>query len=144
MKKTKKLKPKGKLIEAVAGKLQRLVRLKASDENGYCKCVSCGVVKHYKDGMQGGHFIPRGCSETRLLEENIHPQCAGCNGFGMKYGIASQVYTLYMIDMYGKDFVDYLLGCKRAKRVHKVSRAELEDMLIDFKKQIKEHEKRVL
>ena len=39
--------------------VQKLARIAAADDTGHCACVSCGVVKHYKD-MQGGHFIPEG------------------------------------------------------------------------------------
>ena len=138
----KKKKPIGKLVDSIATRLQLLVRLKAADDMGFCNCVSCGKLGHYKD-MQGGHFIPRGTSFTKLMEENIHPQCAGCNGFGMKYGDAEKHYTLYMQDMYGRDFVEDLLAEKRAKRPHKWNRCVLDDMLIDINNQIKEHKKRV-
>ena len=66
--KKKKAVPMGKMIEKVAKRLQLLVRLKASNELGYCACVTCPAVYHYKE-MQGGHFIPRGCSETKLMED---------------------------------------------------------------------------
>jgi len=138
----KKKKPIGKLVDHIATRLQLLVRLKASDDSGFCNCVTCGKFGNYKD-MQGGHFIPRGTSFTKLMEENIHPQCAGCNGFGMKYGDAEKHYTLYMQDMYGRDFVENLLAEKRAKRAHKWNRCELDDMLVEINKQIKEHQNRV-
>ena len=31
-------------VEAAAKLLQKYVRLKASDDNGYCTCVTCGKV----------------------------------------------------------------------------------------------------
>ena len=127
----------GVLKEKASVLIQKIVRLKAADCNGYCQCVSCGVVKHWKE-MQGGHYVPRGNSATRLMEENVHPQCKGCNGYGMKYGDAEKHYTLYMIDMYGRDFVEHLLSLKG--KPHKWSRCDLEDMIIDFKAQIKELE----
>lgn len=139
-KKKKKLKPIGKLKEQASVLLQLLVRLKAMDDKGYCYCVSCGASGHYKD-MQGGHYIPRGNSATRLLEENVHPQCMGCNGFGMKYGDAEKHYTLYMIDTYGRDFVEYILSLKG--NAHKWVRADLEDQIQEFKAQIKLQEQRI-
>jgi hypothetical protein len=36
-----KKKPIGKLTDEAAILLQLLVRLKASDDNGYCSCVTC-------------------------------------------------------------------------------------------------------
>jgi len=139
-KKKKKVKPIGKLKEEAAELLQMLVRLKASDDQGYCSCVSCGITKHFKD-MQGGHFIPRGNSATLLMEENIHPQCFGCNHFGMKYHDAEKQYTLHLIDTYGREIVDELISLKG--QVHKWYRPDLEDQIQEFKAQIKIQEQRI-
>lgn len=130
-----------KLKKEALEKLQLLVRLKASDDNGYCKCVTCDTVSKWNDGMQGGHFISRGKTKWCLVEENVHPQCAACNGFGMKYHNKEAVYTLYMQDMYGSDFVQHMLDTQH--QVVKLSRVELEDMIKDFKEQIKENKKRI-
>lgn len=130
------------LVNKAAERLQLLVRIKAADDNGYVRCVTCGCVKHYKDGMQGGHFIARGNSATKLMEENVHPQCDGCNGFGMKFHNKEAVYTLFMIETYGRDFVDELLATKG--KPHKWYKPEVEDLLKDFNEQIKEHELRVI
>lgn len=140
--KTAKKKSIGKLVDQVATRLQLLVRLKAANDQGFCNCVTCGAYKHYKD-LQGGHYIPRGCSETKLMEENVHPQCQSCNGFGMKYGSAAQAYTLYMQDMYGREFVEHLIECQKAKRPVKWSRSELDEMLISINEQIRENQKKV-
>lgn len=130
----KQLKPIGKLTDECAKLLQKLVRIKAADDNGYAECVSCGSTKHWKE-LQGGHFIPRGNAVTKLMEENIHPQCMGCNAFGMKYGDAEKQYTLWMIDHYGRDFVDELIATKG--KVHKWVRADLEGLKIAWAARIK-------
>ena len=47
----KKKKPIGKLVNHVATRLQLLVRLKASDDNGYSNCVratSSYIIKSFK------------------------------------------------------------------------------------------------
>lgn len=117
--------------------LQKLVRLKAADDQGYCRCVSCGKVGKWNE-MDGGHFIPKGNSSFwALREENIHPQCRGCNGFGMRHGTAEQTYTLWMIDYYGRDFVEQMHSTK--KDSIKIYKRDYEDMLKDLKSQIKEH-----
>lgn len=126
-----------RLSNDAAELLQKIVRLKAADENGYCKCWSCGTVDHWKN-MQGGHYIQRGKIYTRLVEENIHPQCRGCNGFGMKFGSAAQQYTLAMVDYYGREFVDELIASKDKIRKH--TRTELEDLIKELKSQVKELE----
>ena len=121
--------------------LQKLVRLKAADKNGYCQCVSCRRFFHWKDG-DGGHFIPKGNSSFwALKEENVHPQCKGCNGFGMKHGTASQMYTLWMVDYYGKDFVEQMEAEKR--KPIKIYKKEYQEMIDDWNKQIKEHLERI-
>ncbi len=130
-----------KVKKEAAEKLQMLVRLKAADDNGYCKCVTCDAVKPWNNGMQGGHFINRNKTKWFLSEENIHPQCDGCNGFGMKFHNKEIVYTLYMQEMYGVDFVQHMIDTK--DEVIKLSRMDLEDNIADFKEQIKFHKARI-
>lgn len=131
----------GKLVNQAADLLQLLRRLEEADDNGYCKCCTCDAVRYYKDGMQGGHFISRGKSATKLLKRNVHPQCDGCNGFGMKFHNKEAVYTLFMEDKYGREFVDELIY--KSKQVHKWNRCEVEYLIAEFKKEIKFHEDRV-
>ena len=129
---------RAKCLEAA----QKLARISAADDNGYCECVSCGIVKHWKE-MDGGHFIPKGGSSYWSLDErNIHPQCKGCNGFQMKHGSAQQAYTIWMIDYYGRDFVDHMLETK--SQIKKMYKKDYEDLLADLNEQIKCHEQRVI
>jgi len=129
--------PRSKCLKAI----QLLARISAADENGYCTCASCGINDHYKN-MDGGHFIPKGASSYWSLElENIHPQCKGCNGFGMKYGIAAQQYTVFMVDTYGQDFVDNMFATK--SEIKKIYKAEYIDMLKGFNELIKFHKERI-
>jgi len=103
-----------KQVDNLAVALQKHVRLKAADCNGYCTCVTCGVKKHWKE-MDGGHFISRTHQRTKVIEENIHPQCKGCNlRSGKGDTLVTIAYRSYMVDMYGDDFVDYLF--REAKR----------------------------
>jgi len=131
-----KVTPRSKCLKAA----QLLARISAADENGYCTCVSCGTIDHYKN-MQGGHFIAKGSSSYWSLEpENIHCQCAPCNGFGMKYGIAAQQYTLYMEDTYGREFVEHMLETK--SNLKKTYKAEYVEMLTKLNKLIAFHKER--
>ena len=120
------------LVNDAAAILQRIVRIKAADDNGYASCVTCGVTRHWKE-LQGGHFISRVFTAHKLCVENIHPQCPGCNG--PRRGNLT-AYTLYMIDMYGRDFVDELEATKGATR--KYSRPEILDVIAELKAQEKE------
>lgn len=125
--------------------IQLLARISAADEHGYVQCVSCGVIKHYKDGMHGGHYIAKGKGGSHHLAleiENVHPQCAGCN-FQMAKGAGSihHNYTRWMYDHYGKDYVDQMVNGRNP--VTKISGPDYEDMLANLKVQIKYHEARI-
>lgn len=127
-----------KLTNTAATKLQMLVRMKYADDNGYVSCVTCGAVNHYKE-MHGGHFIPRTFHIHMLLEDNIHPQCVRCNAFR---GESAKVpYTLFMIDTYGREFVEELENTKH--RPIKRDRVELEDFIKATKERIKQQEIRL-
>ena len=122
-------------------KIQLLARLQASNASGFCRCVTCGKVDHYKN-MDGGHFISKGSSSRwALVLENVHPQCKGCNSFHMRHGTAPHTYTLWMIDYYGRDFVDHMIATK--KDVHKLYASDYRDMIEDFNQQILTHERRI-
>lgn len=135
---TKKTKSIAKVSEDVAVLLQKLVRLENADDNGYCSCVTCGTTKHYKD-LDGGHFVSRRYTATRLMKENVWPQCKVCNGYLKGNPIP---YTLFMIDTYGKEFVHELHALKNETK--KFTRDELAEMSKEFKDQISYHEFRVV
>ena len=126
------------LVNRAAERLQLLVRLKAADDSGYVRCVTCGVVRKYNDGMHGGHFISRKKLAHKLLEENIHPQCAKCNG-PLRGNMAK--YTLYMQDMYGREFVEELINTQDEGR--KYIRDELSDLISQIDHDIKMQHKRI-
>lgn len=67
-----------------------------------------------KDGMQGGHFIPRGVIATRWDPLNIQPQCPRCNGF--RNGAYIE-YSNWFINHYGKELYDqYIEAYNQHKR----------------------------
>ena len=107
---------------------------KSEDMNGYITCVTCKKKDHWKK-MEGGHFISRRHTATKILEEVIHPQCSYCNHF-LKGNYAP--YALYMVDMYGREFVDNLLIMKDTPR--KFYRDEIAEIIKDFKSRLKELE----
>ena len=128
-------------IEAAAKLLQRLVRMKASDDNGYCQCVTCGKVDHYK-AMQGGHFIPRGRTILKLYEPNIQVQCGYCNQWGMKQSHYVLRYREWMVDYYGERRVKAMerLAWRTAP---KFNREEVIQFQRDLKEKIREEEYRI-
>lgn len=122
--------------------IQLLTRMKNADDNGIVQCVTCGVKRHYKDRMQGGHYIPRGSTKWCLDQRNLAPQCAYCNCFGMKSGgVAAQAFTIYMIDQYGKDFVEEMIRTK--SEPVKMYKADYQEILDELREQIKVQEARL-
>tara|TARA_R100000655_G_scaffold87544_1_gene127753 strand:- start:228 stop:638 length:411 start_codon:yes stop_codon:yes gene_type:complete len=72
------------------------IRLRnATDHEGLCQCFTCGVIKHYKSGMQAGHFQSRRYHSTRWDEQNCQVQCVKCNMFEQgeqwKFGLALDI-----------------------------------------------------
>lgn len=67
-------------------------------------CVTCGAVKPWKE-MQNAHFYTRARYPTRWSEDNCHVGCYRCNVILSGNYI---VYTKYMLDRYGREFVDEL------------------------------------
>jgi hypothetical protein len=127
-----KTKSIARLTNDAAALLQKLVRMKAADTDGIAQCVTCGVRKHWKE-LQGGHFISRVKTAHKLLEENIHPQCQRCNGPLRGNPIP---YSLYMIDTYGREFVDELEMTKN--NGIKYCRADLLTKIKELKAEIAE------
>lgn len=120
------------LKDKVWNRFSKYIRLKFADENGYCTCVTCGVKKPWEE-MQAGHFIPGRTNSVLFVEEIIHPQCPSCNIFkGGNY----VEYTIYMIDMYGRDKVDEFRQLKNQTK--KITITELEDMYHEYETKIKE------
>jgi hypothetical protein len=125
-----------KLVDEYAVLLQKLVRIKAADDTGYCRCCSCGGVYHWKS-MDGGHFISRKYTATKVMEENIHAQCKRCNGFGDHFTYKN--YQNFMIDMYGADFVEWLEI--ESKKTKKHDRLEIEGLIKETKELISKLER---
>lgn len=131
----KKARSISKLVDDVAVLMQKLVRLKAANGDGYCKCVTCGNVYHWK-AMNGGHYISRKYQGTKITEENIHSQCVACNGFPDNFVYAN--YDSYMKAMYGPEFVETLKLI--AKQPASFDRKDLEQKTVELSAQIDELE----
>tara|TARA_R100001377_G_C3188705_1_gene109635 strand:+ start:324 stop:749 length:426 start_codon:yes stop_codon:yes gene_type:complete len=137
----KKTKTIAKEVDDVAKLMQKLVRLKAADDNGYVRCCTCGVVRLWNDRMQGAHFISRGKLATKIMIENCHPACASCNQWAHKTTLGILEYRRYMVGMYDEDAVDELEALSRT--IKKYNRAEVADIKSDFQAQIKFHQTRI-
>lgn len=96
-----KEKSMSELKEILDGFYSQYIRLKYSTKDGLVKCVTCGVVKFWKDKMQNGHYMPRNKMNTRFHDQNCHPQCENCNVWRNKTEMQTK-YRWYMVDRYGE------------------------------------------
>lgn len=69
-----------KLINKLDSIFSEFIRLRDSDHQGICKCITCGDFKHWTQ-MDAGHFVTRDNHATRWEEENVNAQCQHCNRF---------------------------------------------------------------
>tara|TARA_R110001599_G_scaffold12528_2_gene58392 strand:- start:94 stop:507 length:414 start_codon:yes stop_codon:yes gene_type:complete len=105
------------------------IRLRSSNEFGYCQCFTCGVVRHYKDGMQNGHFQSRKHLATRFSEDgNCEVQCIKCNvySWGEQYK-----FSIALDAKYGEGRAQELQYL--ARTTLKISRVEYEEKISYYK-----------
>lgn len=130
-KKLQKEPDRKKLLKRLDTVFSLYIRLRDSDNNGICKCITCGTPHFWNDG-DAGHFMSRDRMATRHNEKNVNFQCIPCNRFksGKQYehGIA--------IDKkYGAGTADMLL------KLSSVSSCKLDVFWLDYK--IKEYRKKI-
>ena len=119
---------KTKTITSLRNKLWKLtslyVRLRGSDFDDNCSCVTCGHTRHYKE-MQAGHFIAKAQGNATAWDlRNIHPQCYRCN---INLGGNGAEYFPFMLKTYGSEVVDELRQLSNTSR--KISRVQYEEMI---------------
>lgn len=98
------------------------------DKGSFFVCCSCSELKPTQQ-MDAGHWVGRRYLATRWREDNVHGQCRSCNRFNSGNGAG---YTLFMINKYGKEHVEYLEGISR--QTMKYTDFDGEVLLKDFKK----------
>ena len=109
----------------------KYVRLHASNWNGDCSCVTCGLTKPWKE-MQAGHFIPRAQgNSTKWDLRNIHPQCYRCN---INLGGNGAEYYPFMVKTYGEKVVTELRQLSNQSR--KITLGEYQTMIDEMAERI--------
>jgi|TARA_R110002020_G_scaffold443610_1_gene654865 hypothetical protein len=110
------------------------IRIRGS-ENGLVQCFTCGVVKHYKSGMQCGHFQSRRFMATRYDERN-QIQCIKCNMFeqGEQYKFA-----LALDAKYGEGTAEDMQI--KARQIQKFSRIDYEEKISYYKEAVEKLKK---
>lgn len=138
MLKTKPRKRKAKqktiagLLDEAAVLLQKIRRIESADEAGYCPCSACGKVYHWKE-LQGGHYVPRTKTATKIEENNINPLCVSCNKFRAEE--ARCPYSIWMIETYGYEYVKWLEA--ESKKEIKYNRVDLEEIISGYRERLR-------
>lgn len=122
---------KSKLRDELDKVFSQYIRLKYSDENGYCRCISCGKIHFWKD-IQCGHYMSRRYMSTRWSEDNVRPQCVACNIFNQGN---IQMFRRALIKEIGEQRVD-LIEARARQETCKYSEFEYSAMIKDFKKKV--------
>lgn len=105
----------------------RWIRLRDS-EDGYFKCISCGVTKSI-DTCNAGHYIAAPCSATRYDEINVNGQCVACNCYNHGALIG---YREGLVKKYGEDAVKDLEDRSKVKP-RKKERVELMLIILRYR-----------
>lgn len=126
-----KVSDNSKLIIKVDGIFSEVVRLTATDERGYCECITCKDKQHWRD-MMCGHYVKRRHMATRYDLQNCGPQCSTCNCVNDG---REDDHAKYIDLTYGEGTADKL------KRMAEVERKwmphELEEMYQELKAEFK-------
>jgi hypothetical protein len=113
------------------------VRRKNADHAGNVACVSCGATRHWK-AIHAGHYIAKSLGLAIYFDEqNVHPQCPGCNLF--RHGNLPQ-YALYLRKTYGEGILEALDERRRTTR--KISEAEYLELIERYKSKLSDLDKR--
>lgn len=106
------------------------IRLRDSNLQGYCRCFTCGLMKHWKQG-DAGHGIPRQHKATKYNEINNQFQCKKCNGFE---GGARELFKQNLDKKYGAGTWDKLQLA--ARQVCKHDKFEYDIMIEYYTKEV--------
>jgi hypothetical protein len=107
------------------------IRRRDADKDGNCKCITCGLVRPWKQ-MDCGHGIPRQHKATKFSEINNHAQCKRCNGFE---GGKREVYKVEVDKRYGAGTWDKLELA--SKMTFKRTQFEIDTMTEFYKQELK-------
>lgn len=134
--KQKKRGTKSKSLSFLKSKVWRMfskfIRLRDSNEDGYCTCITCDRPLFWKQ-TQAGHFIPQHNNPNTIFhEENVHAQCPQCNIYlhGNQY-----LYSLKVDLIYGSGTAEKILCLSKQEKRFTIEEYEL--MLKDYTNRVK-------
>lgn len=120
-----------KLKEKLDRVFSRYIRLRDSNKDGYCRCISCGAIVFWKE-IQNGHYVNRGHMGTRFDEKNCNAQCIRCNMFDEGNNIG---YTRGLINKYGIRVISELEAKKHS--ISKLTPFEYETLIEHYSVEVK-------
>ena len=126
MRKPAKKISRSKLIKKLDIIFSKYIRVKNADKHGFCTCVTCKKKFHWKS-IQAGHFMSRKHYSTRWNENNVHPQCVGCNMFkqGEQYK-----YSVFL----GPELAEKLY--LQSTKLVKFTNHEINSMITDYQEKL--------
>lgn len=122
---TKPRRTRGQLVSDLDSIFSQYIRLREAVD-GLATCVTCGDTRFWRL-QQNGHYFTRGRYSTRWDEANCHVQCKRCNIFLHGNYIT---YTFYMLETYGKPFIDELE--KRSLTLRRYTHDDLREMTVYY------------
>ena len=132
----------GRCVSKAATELQMAIRMESADDDGYCRCCTCGTRVHYK-ACDAGHFLPGRTAAIVLEESGIHCQCRNCNRPPPRgLGGHPVAYLRYMLTRYGQAEIDRLKTLKAGSSMQ-WTREELLILRIKYKDRIAIQTKRL-
>ena len=121
-----------KKLDAVFSKF---IRLRDSDEDGICRCITCGSPHHWKQ-MDNGHYIKRQHLALRFSEISCNAQCRKCNWLGQGEDVK---YKDALIKKHGQEVYNRLLASKN--NYIKLSQFDVDTLEKYYKMKVKEFNK---
>lgn len=107
------------------------IRLRDANDNGFCKCITCGSMWQWRL-IHNGHYIDRRHISTRYDERNCHAQCPKCN-IGLRGNLDK--YKRAIIEIYGVKDLGELEAGKRS--LEKLSIVDYQEKISYYKEEIK-------
>ena len=118
--------------------MSKYIRLKYSDKDGMCRCVTCGKVDHYKK-MQAGHAVAGRGGFVLFNEKIIRVQCLGCNVHaGGRY---DRFFEYLFSEEKSITAEEYAEIVRESQKPHKLSIADYEKLIADLTPKVKDLEK---
>ena len=107
----------------------KFIRLRDSDDNGYCYCITCGEPVNWKYECDAGHFVVRGKLIHRFNEKNVHAQCKSCNNKDWNQG-EQYLHGKAIDEKYGEGTADELMQTRNT--FIKMSQHDFESLRLKY------------